>query len=350
MNNRSEIVGLDLGKFIFAIFVITIHVAPFGNNSSLKIINGITQSLCGKIAVPFFFVVAGFLLFQKLNDANQKRRVVIDYIKRVAILYAVWSIIYLPFNIMEFEGKGIKEFILDYTHSFFVVGSYYHLWYLLALIVAVCLVTLLIKCGLDIRIILAISIILFLAGCLTQSWYGLIKPIQSVYPGVWSFLRVMKHFFVTARNGIFEGFVFVTIGAIIALKKISINIKYSSIGFIVSLALIVAEFLVVKKLDLQNTNILYISLLPAAFFAFFVFYNIKIDNVKAGVFLRKMSTIIYLIHMLVFRLSVMILDNYYTNIEESMIMFYIVTFVSILLAFIIVYLSRTKLKILRWLY
>lgn len=351
MTDKRELVGMDIGKFIFAIFTISIHVVPFGINPKLQFLNGITQSLFGKLAVPFFFVVAGYFLFTKIGKSNEKKKVVIEYIKRIAILYIIWSIIYLPFNILEYKGESVTGFLVKYAHDFFVVGSYFQLWYLLALIVAVLLVAGLLYFNVNEYIILAIGILLFIAGCLTQSWYGLIKPLQTTLPGLWECLKTLKSFFVTARNGIFEGFAFVAIGMVIAKKRKEITLKKSIIGFVASLGLIVIEYLVVTKLHFQKFNMLYISLLPAAFFAFFVFFNIKCNKVKLGLYLRRMSTIIYLIHMLVFNISLMILEKYYHGIKDSIVMFYIVVALSTASAFVIVYLSqKRKTKFLKILY
>ena len=64
--------AIDLGKFICAILVVTIHVKPFGANGSevFTFLNLFLKQYIARIAVPFFFITSGFLLFRKTNHDN----------------------------------------------------------------------------------------------------------------------------------------------------------------------------------------------------------------------------------------------------------------------------------------
>ena len=87
MKNYSLI---DITKFVLAFLVIGVHTFPFSDISSeLNLI--FIASIC-RIAVPFFFVASSFFFFQK-------DRKITSYLKRIALLYLIWTIIYSPFII-----------------------------------------------------------------------------------------------------------------------------------------------------------------------------------------------------------------------------------------------------------
>jgi peptidoglycan/LPS O-acetylase OafA/YrhL len=97
--NRKTYAGLDVWKFIMAFAVIAIHsrnkTYTFGQYSEC-----ITWFI--SLAVPFFFIVSGFLLAQKLDkldDVNQKRAVFLARSKQMCRLYISWLIVYLPIAI-----------------------------------------------------------------------------------------------------------------------------------------------------------------------------------------------------------------------------------------------------------
>lgn len=56
--------GLDLLKFIMALFVVMIHVKPNGHSEVLTTIFNPILS----IAVPIFFVLSSALIFNKLTE------------------------------------------------------------------------------------------------------------------------------------------------------------------------------------------------------------------------------------------------------------------------------------------
>ena len=58
--------GLDLLKFIMALAVVAIHVKPFETSSVLSSISKPWTSA----AVPVFFLISAFLLFNKVERLN----------------------------------------------------------------------------------------------------------------------------------------------------------------------------------------------------------------------------------------------------------------------------------------
>lgn len=59
--------GLDLLKFIMALFVVMIHVKP---NVHSEILTTVFNPILS-IAVPIFFVLSSVLIFKKLTNVNR---------------------------------------------------------------------------------------------------------------------------------------------------------------------------------------------------------------------------------------------------------------------------------------
>lgn len=134
--------GLDLLKFIMALAVVAIHVQPFETSSVLSSIFEPWTSA----AVPVFFLISAFLLFNKVERLNvwgDKRIAIYKFTKRIGILYMAWFFIDLPYIIANkgyFTSYGAWEsigvFVKDLFFSFTFPGS----WFLSALVVSVWLV------------------------------------------------------------------------------------------------------------------------------------------------------------------------------------------------------------------
>ena len=81
--NRSSYYGIDIFKFFFAIVVIAIHTEPFKyyrfiHESSLY------DAICA-MAVPYFFISFGFLLFKKthMESSNQIATIILKAIYKI---------------------------------------------------------------------------------------------------------------------------------------------------------------------------------------------------------------------------------------------------------------------------
>ena len=80
-------------------------------------------SWLSNLAVPVFFIIAGFLLFRKIPDTGKKSGwpVAGRYAWRIVKLYLLWCVIYWPIDIFNwYHGTaGIAETVKAYIHSFF---------------------------------------------------------------------------------------------------------------------------------------------------------------------------------------------------------------------------------------
>lgn len=180
LNMRTDYPNLDLAKFVCALLVVVIHTSPLDNTSALA--GFYLDDVIARIAVPLFFAISGFLFFRSIVFENGRivrsrsnfRRLLRVTWKNLR-LYIIWSLIYLVILLPEWHKTGWwgLHAVKDWFHSFLLIGSYYHLWYLLALIAALPALYLLLL-AIPVTKIWIIAAGLWIMECLTYSysWIG----------------------------------------------------------------------------------------------------------------------------------------------------------------------------------
>ena len=176
-------------------------------------------------------------------------------------------------------------------------GTFYHLWYFPAVILG-CLVVIVLLRYFSERIVLGITILLYLVGVGGDSYFGLISRIPAL-KAVYELLFTVSSY---TRNGIFYVPVFLFMGMMIR-EKMSMreedaagqtrSIKGDIAGLSVSLALMLVEGYLTFSMDLQRHNSMYLFLIPVMYFLFRLLLCIP-GNAPAWT--RNVSMIVYVIH------------------------------------------------------
>lgn len=298
---KKQYVALDHFKFLSAILIVSIHAPPFYGVSDLM--NFILMQIVARFAVPFFFLTSAFLFFSGLDyedyrgRANRKR--LSRYAGRLLRLYLVWSLLYIPIRILNNPVTGFAGLLWQLkvtARDFLFAGIASHLWFLTALLVAVCLVFLLLH-RLNPKTILVLGGILYLVGLLGDSYSFLLAGV----PILDSALQAYRHIFVTTNNGIFFGLPFVAAGAYFARFKPRCGTHPAILGFLLLTGCLAAEAFAVyfgasgfnpKSVDVNR----WIFLAPAAVFLFAALLQTNWKPTPIAGMLRSMSMTIYLIH------------------------------------------------------
>lgn len=327
-NQNNQFGGLDIVKFICAYLICLIHfpifsVASSGFQNQINLF--FSQYLC-RLAIPFYFTCSGFLLFRKMNIKELNLNRIKTYCFRILRLLGTWTVILF-------------------------VGGTVQLWYLGALVVAVSLLTMLIKSGMRIRYIVLISVCLYAIGLLGDSYKGFLTMANS--STVEKIISAYDMFFDTTRNGLFMGFIFVLMGAIMSNIKIKINAKISFFGFLISMILLYFEKMLTKELFDSHSSNMYILLVPTAFFLLSFVTNIKVKNIQLCKTLRNIGVLIFYLQFFVSYFVLLALEILNYKFQIDLMPYYtlfIIFFVS-LLSIAIEYLSRLKrFHILKYLY
>ena len=285
MNKTKQTGGLDYFKIIAALLVIAIHTSPLSSLSNEA--DFVLTGIIARIAVPFFLMVTGcFLLPRYLFDHTADQRPLTGYIKKVLCLYLAAIILYLPLNIYARHFEDVN--VLDLFRILLFDGTFYHLWYLPASVMGILLVYLAGR-HLPFKAVMGIAVLLYIAGLLGDSYYGLIANV----PVISNIYNIFFHIFSYTRNGIFYVPVFLTMGAFLGhspgQKKQAVTISC----FFVFALLMTAEGLILHFFKIQRHDSMYLFLLPCMFFLFRFLLSIKHKKAKK---LRTIATYIYLIH------------------------------------------------------
>lgn len=342
--NKVNYSSIDLGKFIASLLIIMVHCSPFV--FSIELLNNILSNTIIRLAVPFFFACSGFFFFKgllfengKIKNCKENRKRLFVYVKRIIILYSIWSILYLPAKIIEWNSidwLSIKSFV-DYGISYFFMGTIYHFWYLLNIIYGTIFGYLLLSIF-NRKTVLVISIILYAIGLSTYSYSWMNLEFINVLFGFSSKLFEIW-------TSITRGFPLMFFGYIAGLMKDKFS-GFKSWGmFVISMICLTVEFLLLKFFTVNQMCYSYIIFtVPCEMFLFISILNLsnfKLSE-KVSKMLRNASTIIYCIHPMIITLLI--------NIEQQY-RYYIVAIISIVISVILVKLSNfEKMKFLRYLY
>lgn len=313
--------SIDVAKVIVALLVVGIHTEPFGFNIWLDRSFGIITRLC----VPFFFVTSAFFCWLKEDKGNAKKTIL-----RLGILYLVWSVIYLPFDIQKFREMSFLELL----RLFLWDGNGHALWYLCGSIIAIFIVNLLLNIFKP-KTILIISLLFLVIGCMKSTW----KPL------IYNLFHISFPDTLGSRNGLFYGFPYMALGMNLAKdsKWKAKSFLHTMIGLFLSLTCLILESFLFVVLYKTKATILWLSVFPLSYYFFIFVYNLRIHLEKEhSLYLRKTSTLIYVSHNLFLAL--------FTNLHY-LLLFFVVSICSILFSSVIIWLQRhPKLSFLKYLY
>lgn len=183
-----------------------------------------------RVSVPFFIMVSGYFL------ARGNWRSTGKFLTKTAMLYGVGVLLYLPLN--YYAGQLSPDFFRRVIFD----GSFYHLWYLPALLLGTPIAYYLSRFKPQAAI--PIAGVLYLIGLGGESYYGLVSGI----PILSTFYNGIFHVFDYTRNGLFYVPMFLLLGA----AGIVFSRRTSVIGLLCSLAALIVEALLLHRSGIQR--------------------------------------------------------------------------------------------------
>ncbi len=277
---------IDFLKFFFCLCVVIIHCESLaGINSNVEFF--ITQGLL-RLAVPFFFVASGYFLGKKVKETPEKiDSIFIKYIRRLLVPLVFFSLINIALETikMSFYMNGPMIFREIIKHIvFYPWGA---LWFVQACVVGACfLYPFAKKNNLEKAILIAVML---------YSWALLCNNYFFVVQGTFfePYIHVFMNLCVSARNGIFVGFVYMAIGLFVAKK----NVRIPHFCIIVSFAVYLLEIFLIRNKASLDDSALYISqlLVVPIIFIKSSSFTLNISDAASLIF-RKFSVGVYLLH------------------------------------------------------
>lgn len=220
------------------------------------------------------------------------------------------------------------------------LGSYAHLWFINALIVAAILIYLFLnKLKLKPKTVLIISAVLHIIGILISTYRGIFDSI----PFIKSAIDLYYKIFFAIGNGIFFGLFYTFAGVYIGMNKDSLKkCNYCIFALLGLVIMPVENYLVYTYLG--NTS-MFVSFSTAAtsvlIFLAVAFINIPKRFAHSGVYFRRLSALIYYWHLFVSYYLRIVLD-YFSIRLNSFAVAIVVTALTAAFSALIIYLSKQK--------
>ncbi len=157
--------SLDVGKFIAALMVISIHTDPVGMFKGTMIFDA--WKVITDLAVPFFFLCTGFFVGQSI----EKTGISIIWKRAVSFakIYTIWTAFYLPLTVYSYivHKNGIANDLFCFFRGFLVWGNHdwsWQLWYLLCAVYSLIFIFILKRLNVNYKVIWGIVIALYIIG------------------------------------------------------------------------------------------------------------------------------------------------------------------------------------------
>lgn len=311
--------GIDCFRLVAALLIVAIHTSPLASFSETG--DFILTRVIARVGVPFFLMTSGFFLLSGYHQNGERLK---EFIKRTALIYGGAILLYVPINL--YNGYFSKEnFLPRLIQDLVFDGTLYHLWYLPASILGAVIAWYLVKrCKGPAA--LAIAGLLYLAGLLGDSYYGMIEGIA----GVKDFYDLLFQIFDHTRNGLFLAPIFFLLGGRLGDRKERLSLGKSLWGFGISFALMLGEALILNSLGFQRHDSMYLFLVPCMYFLFSALLHWRGERMPL---FRNWSLLIYLIHpmmIVALRLAAKKLGLRKVLVENSLVHFLAVCLASLI--------------------
>lgn len=241
--------SIDFIKCFAAFAIVCIHTKPFYQativNDSGEYIFFIINTLA-KFAVPFFFIVSGYLFGKKMVLCKNDTKYFLKYSIKIARLYFGWTFFYFLYNIgvnlassyikqTKFHSELIPQFSIV-SFAKVIVQIFYtgyaggHLWYLIALLWSIAILFIFVKYQ-KINTLLLVSFALNIVGLFGNSYQGII------------------HFPIPTRDAMFFGLFYCTLGCYFAYHEKTIQQKISNIktSYFICLLLVFCGLQIIER-------------------------------------------------------------------------------------------------------
>lgn len=321
--NNEKYYILDILKFIMSLFIILLHSTNTikGIEKSISLFNDypiyyILSTIISRFGVPCFFIISGFLFFNKIKNIDKKEQdaYYIKYSKRNLLYWFIASLCYLPFL---FIVKNDLDFTVNiFIREFIFIGACFHLWYLLGVVIAITIVFLLYRFKIKNFYIFIFSLLLYIIGFIGNFDISFLEGTL-----FFNFIKFLLSIFFTFRNGIFVGTIFIFIGKYLSeFSNFEMSFRKKSIYILFFLLFGFLLFLNVLSSG-EKMNDIDLLLIPLSFILIrlLLSINIKSDNEIVFNLFRRLSFYVYLIHPYIYFILFISINNINENFKIVLI-------------------------------
>lgn len=324
--------AIDIFRYVAALLVVALHVTALADIHPMA--SYLFAQVLPRISVPFFFAVSGFYFAEKLESGKAQLR---RYIRKLLMGYGIWSCIYYAAKFVLNDSFSLKDFWI----SFFITGSEYHFWYFPALIISACVTTLFYRLGLN-NVLIPLSVIVYLIGCLGHGYYAIgsrIPGLVMLYEGsgiseIFNLLCPGLPFFVSGH------LVYKTINCKVLTSKRRI-LAY----FLISFCGFLCEILALQVLDCAKDISITLGLYVLIYFLMLLLLRNPMPKfLRLSQYCRIIANFTYYVHVLLIMIYSFFADKVFACRIPETILFCIVVMSAAVIGWL---LSRCKNKVVR---
>ena len=297
---------VDFFKLFFAVMVVVLHTRLISDTCS-EDFNWYFEHLLLRLAVPFFFVVSGFFLGNKLNkDGGDVFAIWKKYCGKMLLPLIVWGGLNLPFDIVRYCNGQSVGYTIEYivkTILFFPSGYMWFLWSCIIAATVICIVWKF-KCK------------YILLGIASAGSFGLALLCDSYYfaalmeSHLAKLVRLYFRYFLSQR--ILFGLPFIFAG--IVLSRLVLNNKIKRIapiwimtGIFLAAAVLEVYFIQGRQFFYGSEMMIsYMGLVPCIVLLCLAYNGAWAEKIKNA---RFLSTGIYYTHAFIIEIVSLFIDN-----------------------------------------
>lgn len=278
--------SIDFLKFFFCLCVIAIHCGTLANVDS-NVEYFITQGVF-RLAVPFFFVASGYFLGSKIIKNPENMDLMYKkYMKRLLVPLVFFSLINILLESIKMNSYMNGPMIFREIIKHAVFYPWGALWFVQACIVGALLLYPFVKRNNFLGALLVASL-LYLWALVCNNYFFV---VQGTF--LEPYIHVFMNLCISARNGVFVGFVYLAIGFFVARKNIGVSIIFTIMVFFIYLL----EILMLKNKTALDDSALYVSQLLVVPIIFIKALNFSVNiSDEMCLMLRNFSVGMYLLH------------------------------------------------------
>lgn len=326
-------------KFVLSLLVVAIHVQPLSGNKAFYLNNCLAR-----LAVPIFFVLSAYFLFDKLLHNNWDKKIFIKQEKHLAKYYLVWLLLHIPIIIYSLtqSSDSIFSFVWQLFQGIFLKGPYGALWFLPASLLGLALVYFIGK-KTSPMICLLLSTPLFLFATVEIEYNAFVKDI--------GLINMINHIFTSIfgwlANGLNVGFLFCSIGLYIAYKKHKQrNLKADIIKLVLSILLLIVETTIIRKYNLGVDYWAMLFIIPTTYYIVQIVINLKGTSntrlISAAKYLQNLSMLIYPMHFMIMDILKRVLASNQLYMGSKTLQYIVVLTITGGISILILYLGEKK--------
>ncbi|WP_154888406.1 acyltransferase [Longibaculum muris] len=319
---------IDIMRIIASLLVIAIHTDPL--TSFNPQLNFLITRIFGRLAVPFFFMTTAYFLFNQGMPTYAKLKSVI---KQFLIIDICSILLYLPVQIYN-HSLSFEPIVI--VKDLFMDGTFYHLWYLPAVIIGLLILYELYQ-HLNEKTIFMIVCILYMIGLAGDSYYSYLHQIPLIEAFYTALFKICDY----TRNGFLFAPIFLFLGAFLAQHQWHFK-KYVLIFLmLVSFMIFFIETLLIHQQPIITHDAMTLSL---PFISFFFFsFCLTFQSSKRFVLYKDLSLYVYILHplmIIVVRMMGKLTHLEHIFISQSLFHYLAVTGFSFLIAYLLILLKK----------